>query len=245
MADETRGIHEQTQRLASSQDALRSDIRLLIDSHDKLRSVLRLVHHDVVHALNGIARTVEAIHTDTVQLRHDVQQISTSTATLTFMVSDNFGQVNNDFDQIRDEIGTIQRVQHEQTQMMSRLLADPFLLTIVRVLSFCGHQQARISQDNGLNGRVAPLDRLLHGVTSPLSIIGAFLLAVRGSSRDERAAWAGVAFFLFTIHQLAHMYKTPVTIHVIFVTSFCNDDYEIPFAEAETAWVRHSILHST
>ena len=82
-------------------------------------------------------------------------------------------------------------------------------------------------------------------VTTGPVIAAALLLAGRAPTRREQLVWAGVAFALFFVRLLSRLYKVPVVSHFIFVKGFCDEEYEVPVAEARSAVVRchsHPVL---
>ena len=225
--------------MRTGQDTLHQEVTLLTDSHDRLQASLVSMQDQWQLVISAMSRDVQATHINTIHLRRDLGRLH-SVAASSQAVSALGVNMQDHFIQVHDELSHMKRVQREQAEILAQLVSNPFVLIWTGLLSSSARLKITTYAASESAGSITARSSLDATATGPV-IVAALLLAGRAANPTEQMAWAGFAFTLFIARHLTRMYKTPLVVHVIFIKGFCDDEYEVPFIEVNSAVVREQL----
>jgi len=225
--------------MRTGQGTLHQEVTLLTASHDRLQASLVSMQDQWQLVISAMSRDVQATHINTIHLRRDLGRLHAVAASSQAVSALNINMQDH-FIQVHDELSDMKRVQREQAEVLARLMANPLVLIWARLRSSSDQFKITTRAASESGGSITPRSSLESTTTGPV-IVAALLLAGRAANPTEQMAWAGFAFTLFIAQNLTRMYKAPLVIHVIFIKGFCDDEYEVPFIEVNSAVVRQQL----
>ena len=226
-------------RLAAGLDALQADTFCLKEVFETHMMVLQSVQKGLADALAaarlGIADVQSDLALSTRTVVDSIAQEGTSTRT---MLKTFFCTVSNDRLADRAEIASIQRNMTELKELLTQCGSKRPSHELVQHHYFFDVQQLRVAGVRVLELSPLLLPVISRAVISDEAVTAAIVLAMTASSSADRVAYGIFAFFLFIARKACQIYKSPVTVHVVFVEDFFGLALEIPASECSNREVR-------
>jgi len=252
-----------SQNIAARQDDVQTDIAGVNSLFDKLLAALNAVHEEVGGIGELLRRNLARTHHDLVAARQQLCDLQNTAATLermgalTHETVERVGAstqratqesierlgvaMQHGFTLIEARITSGNRRQGGRDQLAARLNTNPHVFFSTRLPY---SQEEQLAADSSAHHSSVMVDssqvlvsQVPREVASLPVIAGAFVLAIRADTGNERAMYAMLTLLLFLTSKMLQLYKTPTISHVIFVVDMFDVCIEVIFSNATSSAV--------